>query len=298
MTRRLVALLVITCMIAPAAAAPRKVLVLPLGGNAPAETRTKLSASFQKMARVLEGDVQPGNTSLTDTATALGCDPQAVACVESVRATLGVDELVYGTADEDGGQITVVAKRYRKNKPVREMAVTIAASDPPSKIEPALLPVFGEEPLDPADPADPALPDPNGDAGTPLPDPNAPQPTEPGSEGGSGNRERNIWIGVTAGGGLLFLVGIGLWANYRSLQSDIDDAEPRDADDIADLRALEDKASTRAWAGNLFVLAGLAVAGYGGYRLYRWSKTKNVTVTPAPVEGGAAVTLTVVGDLF
>lgn len=290
MTRRLVALLVVACMIGPAAAAPRKVLVLPLGGTAPEETRTKLSVSFQKMARILDGEVQPGNTSLTDTATAIGCDPGTVECVESVRATLGVDELVYGTADEDRGTITVVAKRYRRGKPVRELAVTIATSDPPSKIEPALLPVFGEEPL-PASGAN----DPTGTL-VPTPDPEPePQPTTPPGPEGS-NRERNIWIGVTSGGGLLVLIGLGLWANYRSLQQDIDEAPTGTAEQIENLRALEDKASTRAWAGNFFVLAGLAVAGYGGYRLWQWSKSKHVTVTPAPVEGGAAVTLTIVGD--
>ena len=293
MTRRLVALFVVVCMIGPAAAAPRKVLVLPLGGTAPAETRTKLSASFQKMARVLDGDVQAGNTSLTDTATALGCDPAEVECVENARATLGVDELVYGTADESNGRITVVAKRYRRGKPVREMAVTVAATDPPSKIEPALLPVFGEEPL--PDPSEPITTTPDPSTGTTLEPTPDPQP-EPAAGPERSNRERNIWIGVTSGGGLLVLIGLGLWSSYRSLQQDIDDAPTGTSAQIDQLRALEDRASTRAWAGNFFVLAGVAVAGYGGYRLWQWSKSKHVTVTPTPVEGGAAVTLTIVGD--
>ena len=291
MIRRLVALLVVVCMIAPAAAAPRKVLVLPLDGTAPPETRKKLSASFQKMARVLDGSVEAGLTSLGDTATALGCDPKTPKCVENVRATLGVDELVYGTADETDGTITVVAKRYRKGKPVREMSVRIASSDPPTKIEPELLPVFGEEPLpnttDPNNPVDPN----NSNAGDPLvSDPNAKPvvPVEPEKPSGS-NTERNIWIGVTSGGGLLLLVGLGLWASKSSIQDDIDKAPTNTTADFERLKDLEDKASSRGWAGNIFVVAGLAVAGYGGYRLWKYSRSKNVTVTPTPVEGGAAV---------
>ena len=304
MIRRIVALLLVLGLVTPVAAAPRKVLVLPLDGTAPIETRKKLSASFQKMARVLDGEVQPGNTSLNDTATAIGCDPAKPACVENVRATLGVDELVYGTADEADGTITVVAKRYRKGKPVRHLTVTQPSSEPPNKIEPELLPVFGNDSL----PTDATTTDPN----HPVTDPNNPsnttnpnnpntttdplqQPQQP-AEGGSSNRERNIWIGVTAGGGVLVALGIALWAQAGNLQDDIDNASTNTNADFVRLNELEDKASSRAWAGNVFMVAGLAVAGYGGYRLWRYYRTKNVAVTPTPVEGGAAVTLTIVGD--
>ena len=313
MIRRIVALLVVLGLVTPVAAAPRKVLVLPLDGTAPAETRKKLSASFQKMARVLDGEVQPGNTSLSDTATAIGCDPAKPACVENVRATLGVDELVYGTADEADGTITVVAKRYRRGKPVRQLTVTQPSSEPPNKIEPELLPVFGNEPL-PTDgtttdtPKNPVITDPhdpnnpnNANATNPNPNTDTTTATDPlqqpqAAEGGSPNRERNIWIGVTAGGGVLVALGMALWAQAGNLQDDIDNAPTNTNADFIRLNELEDKASSRAWAGNVVMVAGLAVAGYGGYRLWKYFRTKNVAVTPTPVEGGAAVTLTIVGD--
>lgn len=302
MIRHIIALVVVLGVVTPVAAAPRKVLVLPLDGNAPVETRTKLSASFQKMARVLDGEVQPGNTSLVDTATAIGCDPAKPACVENVRATLGVDELVYGTADEADGTITVVAKRYRKGKPVRELTVTQPASEPPNKIEPQLLPVFGNEPLpgegtttttNPTTTTT-TVPDPNATTTTTTTDPL--QSPGPAPEGGGSNRERNIWIGVTAGGGVVLALGVALWLQASSLQDDIDNASTSTTADFDQLRELEDKASSRGWAGNICVVAGLAVAGYGGYRLWKHFKTKNVTVTPTPVEGGAGVTFTFVGD--
>lgn len=298
MIRRLVAVLLVLALATPVAAAPRKVLVLPLDGNAPAETRKKLSASFQKMARVLDGEVEPGNTSLGDTATAIGCDPVKPACVENVRATLGVDELVYGTADEDAGTITVVAKRYRKGKPLRELTVSQAATEPPNKIEPQLLPVFGNEPLPDGGttPPDPnvTIIDPNANPDPTLtPDPLQPQPgqVEGGEPKAGSNRERNLWIGVTAGGGLVLALGLAMWAQAGSLQDDIDNAQTADDGDFSELQDLEDKASSRGWAGNILVVAGLAIAGYSGYRLWKATRQKEVVVTPAPVEGGAAVFL-------
>ena len=287
MIHRIVALaLSLVLLASPAVAGKRKVLVLPLDGNAPAETRTKLSASFQKMARVLDGDVQPGNTSLNDTATAIGCDPAMAACLENVRTTLGVDELVYGTADEDGGKIVVVAKRYQKGKDVRELTVTQPASEQPSAIEPQLLPVFGSEPL----PSNPTTPVENTTVTTPA-EPVAPvQPETPETpEGASHKRERNIAIGVTAGGGVLVLLGLALWQQASGLQDDINNAMPRDQADIDALKATEDKATNRAWAGNVCVVLGAGVAGYGVYRLWRWSRKSSVTVTPTPTDGGAAV---------
>ena len=91
MIRQVVALLLVVAIVTPAWAARRKVLVLPLDGDAPAATRTKLSASLQRMARVLDGEIQPGTATFLDTAMAIGCDSTKMACVEDFRATLGVD---------------------------------------------------------------------------------------------------------------------------------------------------------------------------------------------------------------
>jgi hypothetical protein len=287
MIHRTVALaLSLVLLASPAIAGKRKVLVLPLDGSAPAETRTKLSASFQKMARVLEGEVQAGNTSLGDTATAIGCDPTQPACLENVRTTLGVDELVYGTADENGTMIVVVAKRYQKGKDPRALTVTQPASEPPSKIEAQLLPVFGNDPL-PQQTDPPPVPPPGPtEPVTPVQQPETPE----SPEGASAKRDRNIAIGITAGGGVLVLLGLALWQQAGGLQDDIDKAMPRDQGDIDDLKATEDKASSRAWAGNICFVVGLGVAGYGAYRLYKWSKSEpSITVTPTPTEGGAAV---------
>lgn len=300
MIQRLLAVLVILGLVAgPAVAGPRQVLVLPLDGNAPKATRTKLSASLQRMARVLDGEVQAGEATFVDTATAIGCDPTKPACAENVRATLGVDELVYGTADVDDGEVTLVVTRYAKGKERREQTMRIGTNEPASKVEVELLPVFSSEPM--PDQAPDSGPVPDG-----APDPNATTgpdgaPPPPGGDGAPGpvdtgptesRREHNIAIAITAGGGVLFALGLALWSQAGNLQDDIDGHPTNTLADFQALDELEGKASARAWAGNLFVLAGLAVAGYGGWRLYQDHEAhQTVTVTPTPVAGGAGVTL-------
>ena len=60
-----------------ALADPAKVLVLPLDGDADPGVRAKYSAAVQRMARSLGGKVTPGDVTFTDTATAIGCDPES-----------------------------------------------------------------------------------------------------------------------------------------------------------------------------------------------------------------------------
>lgn len=131
--------------IAPEAAAePGKVLVLPLDGDADPELRARYSASVQRLARTLGGKVVSGDVTFTDTATAIGCDPQVPACAEDVRATLGVDELVYGTVVKEGGKLVLTVRRTTKGQPRREVSAKVEASDAPDRVEPELLPLFRE----------------------------------------------------------------------------------------------------------------------------------------------------------
>src|SRR5262249_50069914 len=107
-----------------ALAAPRKVLVLPLEGDADPEARAKYSAEMQRLARTLPGKVTLGDVAFTDTATAIGCDPKVPKCAEDVRATLGVEELIYGTATKEDGKTVLVVHRIARGKPPREAQTT------------------------------------------------------------------------------------------------------------------------------------------------------------------------------
>ena len=207
-----VALVVVLALAAQAIAGPNKVLVLPIDGDADPAIRTKLTASVQKLARIIDGQVRPGGTSFAETAAAVGCDPLTPECAENVRTTLGVDELVYGTANVQQGQVTVVVRRKVKDAPPREVTTTLAIADSPERLEPVLFPLFsGTGPIEPVKtPTDGKLPDaklpdvqlPDGkrpDGSEPLP---APKPRA--------TRERNLGIAATAGGGVLVLAGLAL----------------------------------------------------------------------------------------
>jgi hypothetical protein len=191
------------------------------------------------------------------------------------------------------GQVTVVVRRKLKGAPVREVTTTMGEKDAPEKLEPRLLPLFGtgtpptDVALVPPDPPpdrvvpDPAPPDPV----DPVPDLDAPMPEVPKAH----RRDRNLGIAASAGGGVLLLIGFALWSSKSSVQGDIDTHAT--VEDLQDLRALEDKAATRANVGNLMVLGGLALGGVGGWLLWRDHKAQLV-VTPTVTDHGAAMTLT------
>ncbi len=290
--RRAIALVVACGLVAPAAAGPRKVLVLPLDGSADSETRTKVSASVQRLARILEGQVSTGDATFSETAAAVGCDPEVLACAEEVRNTLGVDELVYGsvstqTITVQGAtqtQLVIVVRRTNKTGPAREITTTLAAQDPAERAEPAILPLFNATAPDDARIAPPVEP-------VPVDEPVVIAPPA------RSTRERNIGIAAVAGGGTMLLIGLAMWSSASGVQDDIDRAETDSVNDFMRLQDLEDTASSRAWAGNVLVLAGLALGGYGGWLLYKDHQGKQVMVTPTPLEGGAAITLTIGGGL-
>ena len=138
----LAALTIITMMTTQVLAGPRSVQVLPIDGNADAATRKKITASVQKLARVIDGKLELGTTTFADTAAAVGCDPATPSCAESVRTTLDVDELVYGTATMQNGQVMVVVRRKAAGSAPREQMASMSAQDSPDRIEPTLLPLF------------------------------------------------------------------------------------------------------------------------------------------------------------
>jgi len=138
------------CGLAPvrsALADPAKVLVLPLDGDAEPGVRAKYSAAVQRVARGLGGGkVTPGDVTFTDTATAIGCDPKAPRCAEDVRATLGVDELIYGTVSRQNGKLALSVHRVAKGKPPRDAAATLEVTDPTERAEPELAALFRPAP--------------------------------------------------------------------------------------------------------------------------------------------------------
>ena len=289
------------------AAAPHKVMVLALDGDADPALRKKLDGEVQKLARSIDGKVQTGNTTFPETASAVGCDPAQAACVDSVLSMLSVDELVWGTATTSAGTTTVTIRRASKGKPAREVTTTLSEKDPPSAIEAGAQPVFQRP--EGAGSASGSAPAGSAQAGSAQAGSDVASGSAAGSAAsstagrGEGSalpplppanyHDRNVGIGLAIGGGLVLVIGVALWESEASLQSDIDGHPTRTIQDINDLKSLEDKANRYAWAGNVMVVVGAAVGAYGAY--YLWRDHKNATIAPAPVEQGVGATLVLGG---
>ena len=294
MSRPAVVIFAVLAVAAPATAATHKILVLPLDGTADAATRTKLSAQVARLAKALDGQIATGDATFADAALAVGCDPQSPACSDEVMRTLGVDELIWGTATKDGSRIRLVVRRAAQGDAPRELAATVTADDAPDRIDARLAPLFSP----------PAVPDPTSvQPSSPATSEPAPPPatdgpaTPPGAPGGRDDQsDRTLGIALTAGGGLSFVLGIALWASYASLQDSINRHPTRNVSDFQDLRSLEDRAGSYAIAGDIFVVAGVAAGSVGAYFLYR-SHQHRVAITPAPIAHGAGLTLTLLGGL-
>ena len=112
---------VVVALTAPAAAS-HKILVLPVEGAVDAATRNRLTTDIARLARSLDGQVASGSATFGDTALAVGCDPRAAGCSDEVMATLGVDELVWGAASRDRGQIRLVVQRVARGAAGREVS--------------------------------------------------------------------------------------------------------------------------------------------------------------------------------
>jgi len=273
-----------------AAGGARKVIVLPVEGDADAAQRTQLTQDVVKVAKSGGGTVTTGNTTFAETAAAVGCDPTTPACGDTVLATLGVDEVVFGTATTTNGETTLVVTRIAKGQPRRDQTATIATTDTPEKRQDALRPLWGG-----AAPAGSGSDEGSGLLGS-------------GSGSGSGlaigsgtetsffdTRERKLGVGFAAGGAVAVLVGLALWASESSLQSEINSAPATTAADIAALRDKEDRASRYAWEGNIAVLLGLAAGGVGAYFLWTDHQHRSASATVVPVEQGTGAAVVVRG---
>lgn len=263
-----------------AEAAPRKVLVLPIDGSVEPAVRARLNTSVQLLANNIEGKVTVGDTTFDETAAALGCDSEAPECAESVRAMLAVDELVYGRATTTDAKTTLVVRRVRSKTAWREGTTTFAAEESPEQADATvnneLAPLFDVQPTLPPPVVDPPL------ETTPPPTPSPDQP--PLSSG----RTRGILL--SAGGGVAVLLGVILWANVSSTQSEIDDASPEDDDDFRRLEDKEDKAQRNAIIGDVLVVAGMAVVAWGAWTIYQ-SREAQVTVAPTATPTSAGVSI-------
>lgn len=126
-----------------ALAAPHKVLVLPLDGNAEPALRGRVNSTLQRLARRLPGEVSIGDATYGETAAAVGCDPAAPTCADAILTTLGVDELIFGTVSPSGTQTTVVIRRVKAGSPAQTSRATLVGDEPPDQVDGAIGALIG-----------------------------------------------------------------------------------------------------------------------------------------------------------
>jgi hypothetical protein len=288
---RIASLLLVLVLAASVSAGPHKVIVLPLDGNADAAAKTKLNAIVQNLAKSIPGTVASGDTTLAETASAVGCDPNKTACIDTVLTTLSVDEVVWGTATTENGQTRVVVRRATKGTPAQSQTAIVAAEKPESA-EPGLSPLFGGTSV-----AITTTNVTNSEAGSAAGSASAPPspPPPPATPATPWSSRKKLGVGLAIGGGALVLLGAALWANESGVQTDINNAPDSTPADIAALKDLESKANGYAWGGNIAMVLGLGAGGYGAYLLWKDYK-EHAIVTPAPPPSGTGMTFVLRGS--
>ncbi|HEY4179369.1 MAG TPA: hypothetical protein VGM90_21140 [Kofleriaceae bacterium] len=259
--------------------------MLPLDGNIDASLRQKLNAEVVRLAKTLPGTVNIADTTFEETAAAVGCEATAPTCGETVRSTLGVDEIVYGRATTDGSRTDLVVYRVRI-KTAPHSARASLESDDAESAEPALRELFDAK--SPTHQAPPPAKEPPQTAAVPVEDNASPPP--PPAEGGSHPR-RTRGIIITAAGGGALAVGVGLWLSAHGDQGDIDAANPQTADDFRALHSKEDRAQRNAIFGDVLVGVGAGLATWGIITIVRSHAESNVVIAPSVSSSTAGVIL-------
>ena len=267
-------------LLASVAAGPRKVLVLPVDGNAPAAQRATIDRELLKLARAnSDGDVTAGDATFADTATAVGCSPDDPDCEQTILSTLGVDEIVYGSATSQSGTTTVQLSRVARGEAAYGQVATLPESATDDVVSAQMQPLFSRGVM-----ADLYVGSGSGSGSAVVAD-------RPHPKSFFDSRERKLGVGLGAAGVTCLVIGFSLWSSAGHLQDQIDGHPTTTLAQLQDLHELEDRAGSKALWGNVFVLLGVGLAGTGAYYLYTDHKNRSTVVTPAPTDGGAQVVI-------
>jgi hypothetical protein len=261
----------------------RKVLVLPVDGNAPAAQRTAINDSVVSLAKSgVDGDVTAGDTTFNETAAAVGCTPDQATCADTVMSTLSVDELVWGTAQTENGSTTVTVHRAAKGEPARQQIAVVEENAGGDAVTSGMQPLFEREAAGSGS---------DMGSGAGLGSAERPRP-----KSFFDTKERKIAVGAGAASVVFLIIGFSQWSAQGGLQDQIDMSDPRTVQDFTDLNELEDRAASKALWGNICVGLGIAAGAVSAYYFYTDHKKRNETViAPVPTEDGAGVKMVLGG---
>ncbi len=267
-----------------------QIAVAPLEGDAPTAIRTALTEALVRYGNAHGQRVKIAATTMTDATSALGCNSADAACANSVRTTLAVDGVIWGTAQGAAPTTFDIYRVGADGKVTHVQGQIVAGANVENSVQPSLPQLYGS--------ADLAGPLANPTDSTTEPPLLALQgePTPP-------NRRKQLAIAGVVGGGVLLVVGISLWSHASGLQDEINAAPVATGNDIRALQALEDRADSSGNWGNLMFVSGLVIGGVSSYflvkELQKSPRAKNadrVTVSPALVPHGVGFTISFGGQ--
>ena len=289
-----------------------RIVVFPAEGQvsgAMKQAPAAVTAAVAEAARTGGARVEVAAGSIADAATLAGCDAKQPDCLGQVASTVDADLVVaISVAAADSGVfVDIDIGKRDAAEPVRAnwildgadvAAVQKAAarearhlfSGDGAEAAPAAPTSEAPPPRDAARPAD-------ADAALTAGRPAGGRPS------GLARVRWYSWAAVGAGavlmtaGGLL-LVGAG------NQQDDIDSASTDSLADFRQLESLEEDASAQATRGSILLGAGIVAAGVGATLILLQMRASPdeeeagaVSLAPTAFDGGAGVSLTLVGDL-
>jgi hypothetical protein len=283
---RLAIVIVITALVllATVTAQNRKVLVLPVDGNASPAQRSSANDAILGLAKInIDGDVTSGDTTFNETAAAIGCTPDQPTCAETVMTTLSVDELVWGTAQTENGSTTVTVHRVAKGATARQQIAVVDEAGGAVEMSSGLQPLFARDEVVGSG-SD------TGSAGL------GSATSRPHTKSFFDSKERKMGVGFGAGSLACLIVGLSLWSGQSGLQDQIDSHPTMTLAQLQDLHRLEDRAASKALWGNIFVVLGVGLGAVSGYYFWKDSKNRSETVVaPVPTEDGTGVKMVLGG---
>ena len=284
---------IVLAMTVTASAGPA-VMVFPLSAGKLPTAMAKAPAKLtEALARSIDGEV--ANVPIEDAAGLLDCDPEATPCLEAVSRSVKAKRIVFGaiTADDDGA-VKVTLTRFDPGPDRQQRTFDLVSTTTDSMAEElarVAAPLFGK-------PAQPMVND------KPPDDPSGPDgpqgPTGPGdgthADSAHGSIRGSTW-GILGGGAAVTGIGIAFLVSARGIADEVDQAPRNTPQDFKELTALESKGETRQRLGLVLTAVGAVGLGYGIYRALADrrtspSETSALQLTPVPLQGGAALVLT------
>ncbi len=259
------------------------VRVFPLSGAPEQLTGAKLTTTLSDAIHA-----KVANVPLEDAAGLLECLPKNDACLVSVAKSLQADRLVFGTIEpgDDDNALRVTLTRFDVAGNKREQHTFEISGDTPDELGDNLVaaagPMFGLARQDPIVIEE---------------DDHPPPPETPGAHEGGGKISTATY--VIGGAGLAAVgAGVGFLLSAQSLRTTIDNAPTATVQDLQHLKELEDAGVLRTRIGDVLVVAGGVALAYGvvrGVMEKRSSESRpgSLSIQPVPIDGGAAIVVTV-----